>query len=387
MHAYLQTACTALIDGIGFRESDEAVREVPTLVATTMFRQMMPQRNYERRVQSTISQRETQLATSSMFAKPKPVTTVKREPTDESSDVKTSILGQKRKATSDSVQSGEVDGDGVQITVPQRQKLNMIDFTEMPEVQVKIEQTRTLSKDSKATTISDANTADVRESMQRNIGEATEAVRAQLKQIFAQDARISRSDVAKIARTIVILLLEPISLRISSVVQRPDAELATRERARLLSGEPPTVEEMRAMNRHVLALTVNLFAGCPEFAIDLVKLGSATIYRAVYFLIVFSDVLFLTRVESATTHTMDDFRHNSILEKLVDRAILIERTLCALVRGVDRAYRYSLRNRFLLALDAAMTDVCAMRQPYNMNPTNIGHLQRAKQRLSEMDVM
>jgi len=256
----------------------------------------------------------------------------------------------------------------------------------MPELQVKTEETRTVGVDTKATTISDANSADARAAMQRGVGEATSAMRARMASAFARDARLARSDIAKLARTIVILLLEPLALRIVNVVQRPDADLMARELTRLHSDAPPSVEDRRAMNRHVLTLNVNLFAGCPEFALDMVKLESPRVLRAVYFLVVFSSLLFATCTETATSHVMDDFRHNGELERLVDRGELIGRTLCSLLRGVEAAYRLTLRKRLVMAIDAAMSEVAAMRQPYNRSPQNIERLCVAKRMVNEFAI-
>lgn len=368
----LQSACAGLVAGVGFGENSPVSSETAHLIATTLFRQQMPRRDYDRRITAVRSNREG-------TAPPlQPKRNVARSATGDDDDHQDdSTRGQKRKA--DELTSGAVPPP------PTRQKLNVITTNEMPELQVKSEETRALANDSKATIVSDRNTADMREEMKRGLPEATEAVRAQLRGIFGYDARTSRSEVAKLARTVVILLLEPVSLRVSSVVQRPDRELLVRERARLLTGALPSVDERREMNRHVVALTFNLFAGCPEFALDMVKLESPEVFRAVYFFIIFSELLFLTRVETATTHVLDDFRHNSELEKRVDRAVLIERSLAALIHGVERAYRYALRNRFLLAIDAAMSEVSQMTQPFNANARNLDMLARAKQRLADTE--
>lgn len=378
MERLLHSACGELIDGLNWAPGaaqrlaaaehiDEArVADPSVFVSNVVFRSLLPWRDYDRREQAPSAQREVTLS-APVFVHIKKETEAKQETT--------STGDRKRKREDDDNNSRKTAGTQI------------LALDEMPEMQLKTEETKKINASTTATTVSDANSAEARAAMQRNIGEATSAIRARLAAQFAHDARVARSDVAKLARTIVILLLEPIALRIISVVQRPDADVLAREMARLSSGEKPSVEDRRAMNRHVQMLSINLFAGLPELALDLIKLESPAVLRAVYFFVVFSEVLFVTREESATTHVLDDFRHNSVLEKLLERGEFIGRTLCALLRGVNEAYRLTLRKRLMMALDAAMSEVSAMRQPYNRSPANIERLGRAKQIVSEFSLV
>jgi len=362
MNQLLHSACVELVEGLGWSRATQS-GDSSVFVANVFFRSMMPWRDYDRRELAQLSQREVQLSVLKLQP-------IKIE--DAADDKRSADLNDRKRKRDDEAESAK------------RPATQLITFDEMPEMQIKTEETRVHSATgTTATTISDANSAEARAAMHRGVVEATNAMRARMMTAFMHDARVARSEVAKLARTIVILLLEPVALRITSVVQRPDAELMARESARLLSGEPPSVEDRRAMNRHVLTLHANLFAGCPEFALDLVKLESPPVLRAVYFFVVFSDVLFATRQETATSHVLDDFRHNGELERLIDRGALVGHTLCALLRGVDVAYRLTLRKRLTMALDAAMSDVASMRQPYNRSPTNIERLIAAKQLVNE----
>lgn len=384
MYQLLHNACAELIDGLGWHAAADGAVSIDAsnvFVANTFFRSLMPYRDYDRRELSALSKREVSLQ-SVVFARPRTSEpSVKTEPeSDEVARTATTTTDAKPPVSIMGKRKRDESGGA------QRPATNIISLSEMPEVQVKIEETKTLGADATATTVSDSNAAEVRLAMAKGAIEATAAIRARLASVFMRDARIARSDISKLARTIVVLLLEPISLRVVSVIQRPDGELMARETARLRTGAPPSVDDRRAMNRHVLTLSVNLFAGCPEFALDLVKLEQPQVLRAVYFMVVFSALLFATSVETATSHVLDDFRHNGELERLVERGALVGRTLCALLRGVDVAYRLTLRKRLLMALDAAMSEVAAMRQPYNASPANIERLLAARRMVNEYDL-
>jgi hypothetical protein len=374
MYKYLESACDSLVGGIGFcviSSAQEHSTGISATVANTFFRSLMPFRDYDNRQLDNASRRNISLTSGTyMFAKTLPTTTstmIKIEPKEEPRDDDDNQLTDDNAA---------------------RQKVRRIDLTDIPDVQVTKTETAKMGTDKQSTTISDANTVATRESMQRGLPDATAEMRARLGTLYGLDTRdgVRTSEVARLARTIVIMLLEPISLRVVSNVRRPDAALAARERARLTSDEPPTLDDVRAMNRHITAMTINLFAGTPEFALDATRLVSESAYRALFFLVVFGNVLFATNSETATSHVLDDFRHNAELERRVERGALIGRTCVALVRGVDRHYRAGLRNRLLMALDAAMTNVSALRQPFNNNPANLERLARAKCMLAEIEM-
>jgi hypothetical protein len=359
MHALLQSACRGLVDGFGWRGAAcTNPHESAVFMANTVFRSLLPWRDYDRRVQTPLSKREASLK-SIVFA-PRKTVTIKEEPREE--------VTNKRKRE---------DEKGT----------NIIALDEMPDVQVKSEEKQNLGDHTTATTISDANTAEKRAVMQKGVIEATAALRVRIGAVFVRDANTGRSEVAKLARTIVILLLEPFSLRIVSVIQRPDDELVQRESARLITNTPLTVEDQRAMNRHVLSLSINLFAGLPELAVDMIKLESSAVLKAAYFFVVFSELLFATCTKSSTQHVMDDFRHNSELEHIVDRGELIGATLCALLRGVETHYRLTLRRRLMMAVDTAISEVSSMRQPYNNSPANIARLNTAKEIVNKFEII
>jgi hypothetical protein len=365
MNEYLLSACDGLTIGVsfgGFAVSDmiTVTHPISSATANTIFRSLMPFRDYDRRKQSQVSRRTLNNdASTYLFAVPKV-------------SIKTEIKEEKL--------------DDVDLDNASRQKVRRLDLTEIPDVQVTKTESATLGVDKKSMTISDANTVATRESMQRGLADATQEMRTNLATLYGLDAMVQSSEVARLARTLVILLLEPVSLRIVSQVHRPNASLSARERERLLTNNPPTLDDMREMNRHITSFTVNLFAGCPEFALDITRLGDERALRAIFFFIAFGNILFLTNQESATLHVLDDFRHNSELEKRIERGSLVGRMCCALVRGVDRRYRAGLRNRLSMALDAAMSDVCAMRQPFNNNPSNIMRLQHAKKILLDAEL-
>jgi hypothetical protein len=349
----MQSSCLGLIEGLGWTSGGNNKDTVVDIrIARALFGSHLPWRDYDRAITALVPQTPH-------------ITTIKRERTDDESQniVKRANVG---------------GGSGSNAFVDSKQGIRILERSEMPEQQIKSESSRRIDEHTSTTTISDVNAADVREQMQRGLGDATQSYRARVLTHFAADSRMLASDIHKISRTLLVMLLEPLVFSIASLVQRPDADLEQREAARLLSGAPPTIDDQRAMNKHIVSLTFNVFSGVHEFALDMTSLQSASIVEALYFFVVFGSIMFESDERSSTVHRLFNFRYNSHLERLVDRGAFIGRTCCALVRAEERCYAATLRQRLLLGLDAAMTELNTMRSSANRNLRNLDALQRAK---------
>lgn len=356
LYNVMQGACVNLVEGLGWHAGGNDI-SVDAAHACAMFLSPMPWRDYDN---SSNSIRHAYMI---------PLTHVEQP-----------IVTKKR------TRPIIADDDPLQMLADTKQKVRLLETSEMPEKQVTVEQTQAIDANKSSTTISDVNTADVRDRMDRGIGEATQSYRSRLAENFAANRRTMQNDVLKMTRTLMIMLLEPVALTITSIIQRPDADLEAREQQRLVTRAPPTIDDVRAMNKYLVSLTLNLFGGCPEFAFDVTTLSQRRIVEALYSLVRHGDVFFAEHRHTSTHQTLCAFRYNSHIERRVDRGALLGRTCRALVQTVDACYAATLRQRLMLALDAAMTELVGMKSGAVRNAKNLEHLQRAKRMLSDLTI-
>lgn len=441
-HAIVDQACQSLCASLGFCRGIES--PMPRAVAFATLRSEMPYRDYDRRVYSkkramitfVRRARERQAAAAAAAAvkiepkaEPRAVGAAAAadddiefdetalEPSIEpigwrepSADVKPNVVDVKPTTLGKrSYASVKSEKDGVAVDKKPR-RVQLVSAAEMhekhgavkivskstsaPIVVAAVTTTTTTTTTAAAavtttttTTVSDANTNRTRETTQHALNDAMADYRDRLARSFAMNGRRNVGVAAKIARSILTLLLEPADLCVELRVQKPNAALEARERARLVRTlaapddtiDAPSNDEVRDMNVHVNSCTVNLFAGCPELAFDVTRTFDVVALKALFFFVTFSPVLFATRESASCTAThLADFRHNSLLERSIDRCALLSGVFGALLQRSARGMQLTLRQTLAMAFDDALSELAAMQQPFNNNPQNIGILLRAK---------
>jgi hypothetical protein len=180
-----------------------------------------------------------------------------------------------------------------------------------------------------------------------------------------------------VARTWLVLALEPVRLRIvlelnapDSLARRLDIERALYSlRARRSADDdnapldPMHDATVRYVQNNIAHLTVHLFSGCPELGVSFASLGMAG-QRGCAFLTSAASVLFdaaACRIV-ATHESLDGFRYNEQLDAALDRTRLIV-GVCRAVLGNEDPERFEHCQSILRAtLDDALTTLLSMPQ-------------------------